>query len=99
MGGQEYLVELIDAFLEDAPQLLSQLRVGFEDSDASTLTRAAHTLKSNSAEFGATNLYHLCKDLEAMGKAGTLDDVAQLVVQAETEYERVKVALEGERNG
>lgn len=99
MGGQEYLVELIDAFLEDAPQLLSQLRRGFEDADASTLTRAAHTLKSNSAEFGATSLHHLCKDLEAMGKAGTLDGAAQLVTQTETEYERVKVALEGERNG
>ena len=80
-------------------QLLSQLRRGFEDADASTLTRAAHTLKSNSAEFGATSLHHLCKDLEAMGKAGTLDGAAQLVTQTETEYERVKVALEGERNG
>ena len=93
-GDDAFLVELIDTFLADAPQMLSDMRQALEDGDAVVLRRAAHSLKSNSAEFGGMGLSDFCRELEEMGKAGTLDEAVELVTQVEAEYEKMKVALE-----
>ena len=96
-GDAAFLADLIDTFLDDAPQLLADMHDAAEQGDAERLRIAAHSLKSNSADFGATSLYNSSKELEAMGKAGALAGAAELVAQAETEYERVKAALEAVR--
>jgi hypothetical protein len=46
---------------------------------------------------GAMALSALAKDLEMMGKAGTLEGAAPKIAQAETEYTRVKAALAQKR--
>jgi CheY-like chemotaxis protein len=95
LGGEfEYLVELIDSFLEDAPQLLAELERSFENGDAAGVHRVAHSLKSNGADFGAIAFSDLCKELEMMGRDGMIDDAGELVAQIETEYGRVKDALQ-----
>jgi CheY-like chemotaxis protein/HPt (histidine-containing phosphotransfer) domain-containing protein len=99
VGGEKALVvELIDSFLEEAPPLFTQLRNSVEQSDAAGLRMAAHTLKSSSTDFGATTLAELCRELEEMGKNGTLEGAAELVAQAEAEYERVQTGLETVRD-
>jgi HPt (histidine-containing phosphotransfer) domain-containing protein len=100
VGGETALLgELIDSFLEEAPPLVANLRQALEGEDAAELRRAAHTIKSSSHDFGATNLAELCQELENMGKADTLDGAAELVAQVEGEYEQVRVALEAARRG
>lgn len=98
-GAPDYLVELIDSFLEDGPQLLADLRQALARGDAAAVRLAAHTLKSNSADFGAMTLATVCQRLEALGKAGTLDGAAELAAQAEAEFQKVRVALEARRAG
>jgi CheY-like chemotaxis protein/HPt (histidine-containing phosphotransfer) domain-containing protein len=93
-GDPEFLVELIDTFLDDAPQLLADMGQAVEQGDAGGLRLAAHSLKSNSADFGAKALSALCKELEMMGKAGALDGAVERVAQAKAEYERVKTTLQ-----
>ncbi len=93
-GGASFLTEMIASFLKDAPQLLTDMRRTLEQRDASGLRRAAHTLKSDSADFGAPTLFEFCKDLEMLAKAGTLEGAEKLAAQIEAEYERVKAALE-----
>jgi CheY-like chemotaxis protein len=98
VGGEPALLgELIDSFLEEAPPLVDTLRQALEQGDAAELSRAAHTIKSSSNDFGATTLAELCQELETMGKAGTLDGAAELVTHVEDEYEQVRVALEAVR--
>jgi HPt (histidine-containing phosphotransfer) domain-containing protein len=97
--GEAFVAELIDAFLEDAPQMVRTLRQALAQGDAVTLGQAAHTLKSNSAHFGALTLSELCKALEAMGKAGALDGAAECVAQVEAEYAKVGSALAAVRQG
>jgi CheY-like chemotaxis protein/anti-sigma regulatory factor (Ser/Thr protein kinase) len=98
-GDADFLAELIDTFLEDAPQMLAEMSQAVEDGDATVLRRAAHSLKSNSADFGAMALSSLCRELEGMGKTGTLAGTAEKVAQAKAEYERVQGALEILRRG
>ncbi|NOZ27177.1 MAG: PAS domain S-box protein [Chloroflexi bacterium] len=91
--GEETLQELIASYLEEAPQLLAQIREALAQGDAPTVQRAAHTFKSTSALFGATRLANLCKEVEFMGREGRLENVEEKVNQIEAEYEKVKAIL------
>jgi HPt (histidine-containing phosphotransfer) domain-containing protein len=94
LGGEfVYLVELIDSFLEDAPQLLDELKQFIKEGDSVGVRRVAHSLKSNGADFGANIFSDLCKELEMVGKSGVLNGAADLTAQIVAEYEKVEVAL------
>ncbi len=93
-GDEEFVVELINTFLQDAPQMLEDMRQAMEEQDAELLRRAAHSLKSNSAEFGAVFLSDLCREIERMGKEGSLDEAREPVTRAQTEFAKVKPLLE-----
>jgi len=92
--GDDFVQELIEAFLTDSQTLLADLRQAASQHDAALLKRASHTLKSNSANFGAFNLSGLCKDLEEQAKAGELDGAEARVEQVLVEYDRARLALE-----
>jgi PAS domain S-box-containing protein len=93
-GDLTFLAELIDTFFEEAPQLLAQMQQALEQGDAGLLRRAAHSLKSNSAGFGAMALSSLCRELEEMGKSGSVEGAGEKVAEAEKKYEPVRAALE-----
>lgn len=88
---------MIDCYLEDAPKLLQAMSKGVEQKDANALNHASHTLKSSSAALGATNLANLCKKIEAMSRCENIQDASGKVLEIQTEYERVKAALNMER--
>ena len=92
-AGAEFVVELVDTFLAEAPLMLDDLRSALAASDADRFRRAAHSLKSNANTFGALPLGALARELELTGLdcalaagAGPLDALAG-------EYARVAVAL------
>jgi HPt (histidine-containing phosphotransfer) domain-containing protein len=98
VGGEfEYLEELIDSFLEDAPQLLSELENSIAGGAVATVRRLAHSLKSNGADFGAVVFAGLCKDLEMLATSGQLDGADRLASQLQAEYVRIQTALEAVR--
>jgi HPt (histidine-containing phosphotransfer) domain-containing protein len=61
--------------------------------DAAAMQGAAHSLKSTSGNLGAVMLAELCKELEAIGRAGTTDNAILLLPVLEDEYDRVCEAL------
>jgi len=98
-GAPEFLAELIDTFLDDAPRQLDGLRGAVARGDAAEARRAAHTLKSTAATFGAQDLSDVCRELENLANAGALDRAALLIPRAEEELDRAKGALEAVREG
>ena len=92
-GDPAFLAELIDSYLATAPPLFKQLYQGLQEGDAAGFRMAAHTLKSGSADFGATRLAQLCGRLEEMGMRGALDGAEPLLKEAETLFGRVQWAL------
>ncbi len=99
VGGEfVYLEELIDSFLEDAPQLLSELEKSVERGDSAEVHRLAHSLKSNGADFGATTFSDLNRELEMKAKSGASDGTADLSTQIVAEYGRVEAALRAVRH-
>jgi HPt (histidine-containing phosphotransfer) domain-containing protein len=65
--GAEFVTELVDTFLDEAPGMLAQLRAALAGSDADSYRRAAHSLKSNANTFGARDLAGKARDIELAG--------------------------------
>jgi HPt (histidine-containing phosphotransfer) domain-containing protein len=66
-AGAEFVAELVDTFLEEAPQMLAELRRALAEGSADRFRRAAHSLKSNSHTFGAVALGAMARELELGG--------------------------------
>jgi HPt (histidine-containing phosphotransfer) domain-containing protein len=99
LGGDDFLGEVIDAFLADAPGLLATLRGSLDGQSNEELRRAAHTLKSNGATLGAEQFAELCRTLEQQAKVGELEGAEELVERIETEYRPLEQALSALRAG
>jgi HPt (histidine-containing phosphotransfer) domain-containing protein len=65
-AGAEFVTELVDTFLEEAPQMVKELRTALAAGEADKFRRAAHSLKSNSNTFGATRLGEMARDLDEL---------------------------------
>ena len=92
-----FLAEIIDTYVADAGDLLATMREAVCAGDALELRRAAHSLKSNSATFGATALAALCRELEEHAKSGGVDGAADLLAQVGAAYVEVEAALRAAR--
>jgi len=88
-----FLGELVTTFVEDAQDLMRAMRRALGDNDVDSFRRAAHSLKSNAASFGAMTLSSLARELEALGRSGSLDGAAARVERLAGECERAARAV------
>ena len=92
LGGE--VDRIIALYLEDAPRLIAQLERAVVGNDPIALRVAAHTLKSSSANVGATTLSEAARDLEHGARDGTLAKPEALVARIVGEFTRVRTALQ-----
>ena len=93
----DMLNEMVEAFLEEAPTLLTQIKNSIVQNDADALRRAAHTLKGSGGNMGARIVQKISLTLEQKGRAGTTEGAADLMPTLEREYERARQVFEAER--
>ena len=98
MSGTDFIDELVDTFLEDAPKLIRELSSALQAQDSASFRRAAHSLKSNAATFGANHLSALAKELETLGKENKLGDIGNQLQTLEATYQVVAEELKGLRS-
>ncbi len=84
---------MVEQFLNDAPGLVDAARKGLEAREVDEVRRAAHTLKSNAATFGARALSDRSRELEDAAKQGTLDDAETRIDRIADELADVRSAL------
>ena len=96
MSGEDFINELIDAFLDDAPNMINAMQTALDAKDVESFRRNAHSLKSNANTFGAMELATLAKELEFMGKENNLDVGYRLDVLNEA-FGKVAEELKGMR--
>ncbi len=65
----EAITEIVEAFLEDAPDRLAEIRTGLAGDDLELVRRAAHTLKANGLTFGAQEFATASRGARANGEA------------------------------
>jgi HPt (histidine-containing phosphotransfer) domain-containing protein len=94
MSGGDFINELIEAFLDDAPNMIQNMQTAIDTKDVESFRRNAHSLKSNAYTFGATELGALAKELEFMAKENNLDIGNRLEVLKEG-FDEVAEELKG----
>jgi len=97
-AGEEFVGELVDTFLEEAPAMMAELSAALASGNADGFRRAAHSLKSNSLTFGALTLGAMARDLELGGMDRVRAANAEPLDALAAEYARVAAALAGMRN-
>jgi len=88
---------IIEAYMTDTPKLIDKMKHALEASDMMEVAKAAHTLKSSSANVGALELSDRCKQLESAAKRGAAETARDLLSEVESGYRLVETALVSER--
>ncbi|MEO8566641.1 MAG: Hpt domain-containing protein [Betaproteobacteria bacterium] len=91
--GAEFVLELVDTFLQEAPVMLEDLRRALAAQDADKFRRTAHSLKSNSNTFGALTLGAMARELELTSASKVSEGGAEPLNALAQEYSRVAAAL------
>ncbi len=92
-GAPRLLERLIHTYLDTAARLVADVDAALAAEDAAGLRQSAHTLKSSSANLGATELARLCAQIESEARAGRVAPAHEVWPQARAEYQRVARAL------
>jgi signal transduction histidine kinase/HPt (histidine-containing phosphotransfer) domain-containing protein/BarA-like signal transduction histidine kinase len=94
--GVSMLQELVDLFLEGAPQRINLINQSI--SDAPNLAFHAHALKSMSLNLGARRIVELADQLEELGRSGRLEAAPALLQDLQSAFVETKNHLWPLRN-
>jgi HPt (histidine-containing phosphotransfer) domain-containing protein len=95
LGGDEDLAQqLALVFLEEYPGLVAGVRAAVEAGDARAVAQTAHTVKGSVGYFEAAAALEAARELEALGRAGRLQEAGPALERLEAELERVRQELE-----
>jgi HPt (histidine-containing phosphotransfer) domain-containing protein len=92
-GDADFLAEMLNTYFEDSPQQLAAMEAALAAGDAEGLRRAAHSVKSNSATFGALAFSGQARELEMLAKEGNLKGADPKVAALAAEYPHVEQGL------
>jgi signal transduction histidine kinase/CheY-like chemotaxis protein/HPt (histidine-containing phosphotransfer) domain-containing protein len=89
MGGE--FTDLVRVYLEDTPKAIATLEQAATSGNVEGLIAPSHSLKSTSANLGATSLSELAKRVEHGARAGTLNanEAPILVAEIKRGFQRV----------
>jgi histidine phosphotransfer protein HptB len=94
-AGADFVVELVNTFFEEAPQMITDLRSALAAGDAERFRRAAHSLKTNAHTFGATALGAKARELELGGLPADASGIDALQVLYDTAAAALKELTRG----
>ncbi|ODT43249.1 MAG: hypothetical protein ABS70_08595 [Nitrospira sp. SCN 59-13] len=80
-GRPDILAKVLTTYLNDSRILVEEIRAAVEARDPGTLAKAAHRLKSSSAQLGVLATAAHCKELEHLGRIACLENSAHLLAQ------------------
>jgi|ERR1041384_365346 HPt (histidine-containing phosphotransfer) domain-containing protein len=95
-GESDFVVELIDLYLEEAPRFFSSIREGLVTNDWLTAKRAAHSLRGSSSNLGILQMALIAGALEHL-TANQDASAAEFLQGLEDEFTRVEEILLAER--
>ena len=95
--GDDFVAELVLTFLDEATEMLADLRNAVENSDAEAYRRAAHSMKSNASTFGAGELAELARRIELgpCPDVGDLKDADALEAEFQQSAEALRSLIDG----
>lgn len=92
-GDWTILTQVRDAFLEEYPRQLAEVRLALDAGSPPALAASAHKLKGSVAIFEAAAVTHAAAELEALGGRGDLAGAAAIYETLDREIGRLADAL------
>ncbi len=92
-GGDEFLVELIDIFIETSAERIAEVKSGISAGDWGQIQSNIHSIIGPSGNIGATTLLELCRRIEQHADDQELDEISELIAPLETLFLAVKERL------
>ncbi|MBB3190574.1 response regulator [Halomonas cerina] len=96
-GNTALLVEMVEIFLEECPQLMQAMETALDKGDAKALRRHAHTLKGSARVVGGQAAGKAAERLETLAKAGELDRAGPVLEALRQAVAELTPALESAR--
>jgi two-component system, sensor histidine kinase and response regulator len=95
MDGDRNLMRCtVEAYLEEKPRLLEEMRQAISVSNAGVLRRAAHTLKGALGYLGARAAFQAAWKLEQMGAQAEMSEAESALTSLKAELSRMEMALQ-----
>lgn len=88
-GDLRLLRSIVQAFVEESPKLIDDIRQSIASGDAKALQIAAHTIKGSLRYFGARQAFDLAYKLEELGRAGKVADAQGVFPLLEQQMSKV----------
>jgi two-component system, sensor histidine kinase and response regulator len=85
-GSGGILNQIIQSYLDDAPTQIAQIRASFAAGDIEGMMRAAHSMKSTSQTLGAVRVGELAREIEAIGRAQTIEGCQAILAELERQF-------------
>jgi len=98
LGGDEFLVEMIDLFLDNGPKRMAAVRDGLAAGEARAVQRAAHSLKSTAGNLGGRAVQQTAQEIETLAAEGDVAPLGELVAELATRFDALLQRLETERS-
>jgi PAS domain S-box-containing protein len=92
-GDRKGLGELVELFLDDAPNLLASIHKAIDEKDGGALQASAHTLKGAVSNFAAPAATEAAARLQRTGESDRLGGARDACEVLEEELEQLKAAL------
>ncbi|HYR75904.1 MAG TPA: Hpt domain-containing protein [Pyrinomonadaceae bacterium] len=93
--GSDFVIELIDLYLEGTPQRIQAIREAAFEKEWVLLKRTAHTIKGSSSTLGLHRVAQVCQELEVTLSSN--DAIDGLVQALESRFAEAREALIAER--
>ncbi len=88
---REFYQELLEIFLEDAPERMSELLSALAASDSEQVARSAHSIKGAAANLSATVVRDEALEIEQIGRSGNLDGLEVKVKQLQGSLDQLAI--------
>ena len=91
---EDELGDLIQVYLQDSPERVEGIRAAAAAREVKPMIELAHTLKSTSANLGASQLTEICRQIEESAKADEVKEAVAAAAPLGGAYERASKALQ-----
>jgi HPt (histidine-containing phosphotransfer) domain-containing protein len=92
-GEPDVLTEVLKLFLEEVPPRMTRLRNAWSSGNIEEMQRAAHSLKGSAGNIGAQSMFDVCRQLDGLGRAGSLESASTLVDALDVEFDKVQAEI------
>ena len=97
MGDEGLKAKVIEAFLDDVPRQVRNLKVFLENQDAASAGRQAHSIKGAAANVGGERLRQVALEMEKAADTSDWITVNQRMTELEAQFSLLREAMEEDR--